>query len=269
MMPTMVGRPSATHSAYASAATTMAGVFDAIAIDVDLEGVATEMGYTLALDVRGKDCRWVYENYRSQLSQDGLVVHTNDRRRHPSAEFLRDWGPATKSLDWWYNDGQYSDRVYRSMRPASPVYGWQDPTTSDEGITIEKHSAAGLYQIPSDWMLNLSVHAATGGLYEKRKFAKERNTLKAVSQVNTHTVTFVMSDMDNILTEIGTRSFHSSKRYFSNRHTGKFPMTWGMAPSLVDLSPAGVDMWYRSAPANDAFIAYCGRVIFSPVLHRI
>jgi hypothetical protein len=41
-------------------------------------------------------------------------------------------------------------------------------------------------------------------------------------------------------------------------------MSWGMAPSLVELSPAGVEMWYNDATPNDAFVAYCGLGYFYP-----
>lgn len=47
-----------------SVAASMAGLLDAVAIDVNLEPSAKASGYSQALDVRGKDCRWVYENYR-------------------------------------------------------------------------------------------------------------------------------------------------------------------------------------------------------------
>ena len=50
-----------------SAAATLAGLLDAVAVDTALEPTAVAKGYTKAIDVRGKDCRWVYENYRRQL----------------------------------------------------------------------------------------------------------------------------------------------------------------------------------------------------------
>jgi len=63
---------------------------------------------------------------------------------------------------------------------------------------------------------------------------KQGLPIKIVPQPKTkvHTVTFIMSDMDNILTEIGTDSFFSTRKFYANPHRGEFPMTWGMAPSL-------------------------------------
>ncbi|AQT69118.1 hypothetical protein STSP2_02305 [Anaerohalosphaera lusitana] len=247
-----------------SAATTMAGLLDAVAIDVELEDIAQAKGYQQAIDVRGKDCRWVYDNYRDQLNDHAIIVHTNSYREHPSVGYLRDWGPALKALDWWYDDEKLSSEVYSSITPCSPVYGWQDPTTSDEGLTVKLHSQEGLYQVPSDWMVNLSVHAAMGPAMKDRTFKQkvERNPPEKENDV--HYVTFIMSDMDNILTEIGTNSFYSNRSFYANQHRGEFPMTWGMAPSLVELSPAAVDMWYNAATANDAFVAYCGLGYFYP-----
>ena len=247
-----------------SAATSMAGLLDAVAIDVNLEATAKAKGYSRAMDVRGKDSRWVYENYRDQLSNHAIIVHTNDYRRHPSVAYLRDFGPAMKALDWWYEDEEYSRKVYSSMAPCSPVYGWQDPATSDEGLSIKLHSEEGLFQIPSDWMLNLSVHASMGPVLKDKRFAQKIVRQKPTKETGVHTVTFIMSDMDNILTEIGTNSFYSTKKFYANPHRGQFPMSWGMAPSLVELSPAGVQMWYKGATPNDAFVAYCGLGYFYP-----
>ena len=155
-----------------SAATTMAGLLDAVAVDLPLEDTAIERGYVKAIDVRGKDCRWVYENYREQLNHNAVIVHTNNYREHPSVACLRDIGPALKAIDWWYNDEQLSREVYRSMAPCSPVYGWQDPVSSDEGVTVQIHSQEGLFQIPSDWMYNLTVHAALGAALKGESYTQ-------------------------------------------------------------------------------------------------
>lgn len=247
-----------------SAATTMAGLLDAVAVDTQLEAAVKEKGYTLAFDARGKDCRWVFENCRPQLNNHAIVIHTNNPRQHRSAPYLRDWGPALRALDWWHNDLSYSQQVYRSIVPCSPVYGWQDPTTSDEGLTIKLHSEEGLFQIPSDWMLNLSVHAAMGPALKDKKFIQKTARIKPAKEEGVHYVAFILSDMDNILTEIGTNSFYSQPKFYANPHRGKFPMSWGMAPSLVELSPAGLEMWYKDAAAGDVFVGYCGLGYFYP-----
>ena len=247
-----------------SAATTMAGLLDAVAIDTSLEETAIEKGYTLALDVRGKDCRWVYNNYREQLNHNAIIVHTNNYREHPSVACLRDMGPALKAIDWWYKDEQLSRAVYRSMAPCSPVYGWQDPISSDEGVTVQIHSQEGLFQMPSDWMLNLSVHAALGASLKDKGYSQIVSRQAPQPEKGVHYVTFIMSDMDNILTEIGPNSFYSSKKFYANEDRGKFPMSWGMAPSLAELSPAAIDMWYSHAKPDESFVGYCGLGYFYP-----
>ena len=145
-----------------SAAATLAGLLDAVAVDTALEPTAVAAGYTKAIDVRGKDCRWVYETYRKQLNDNLIIVHTNNPRVHRSAYHLKDWAAATKALSWWDADETLSRAVFRSMAPCSPVYGWLDAVTHDEGLSVKLHSEEGLVQLPSDWMLNLSVHAAMG-----------------------------------------------------------------------------------------------------------
>lgn len=241
-----------------SAAATLAGLLDAVAVDTALEPTAVAKGYTKAIDVRGKDCRWVYENYRRQLNDNLIVVHTNNPRFHRSAYYMKDWAAATKALSWWYADEALSRAVYRSMAPCSPVYGWLDAATKDEGLSVKMHSEEGLFQVPSDWMLNLSVHASMGRTLKDKTFTQKVTRKSPIKETGVHYVTFILSDMDNILTEIGTNSFYSTKKFYRNPHRGQFPMTWGMAPPLVELSPNGVEMWYRDATPKDAFIAYCG-----------
>ncbi len=247
-----------------SAAAALSGLLDAVAVDAALEPTAIAKGYTKALDVRGKDCRWVYETYRDQINDDLIIVHTNNPRFHRSAPYLKDWTAATRALSWWYADESVSRAVYRSMAPSSPVYGWLDAATGDEGLSVKLHSEEGLYQMPSDWMLNLSVHASMGPALKDKTFTQKVARTAPVKETGVHYVTFIMSDMDNILTEIGTNSFYSTRKFYANPHRGQFPMTWGMAPALVELSPNGVDMWYRAATPKDAFIAYCGPGYFYP-----
>ncbi len=247
-----------------SAATTVAGLIDGIAVDVQLEDDVKAQHWELAYDVRGKDSKWVYETFKDQISRDGIVVHTNNRRDHPSIDCLIDWSAATKQLAWWYKDEALSREVYQSMNPVSPVYGWQDPTTHDEGLTVKFHSECGHFQIPSDWMLNLSVHASTGPMMKEKSFHQKLDRLPVKKEEGVHYVTFILSDMDNILTEIGTNSFFSEKKFYANKHRGEFPMSWGMAPSLTELSPAGMQMWYDAATPNDAFVGYCGMGYFYP-----
>ncbi|MGE4285799.1 MAG: hypothetical protein AB7F23_04220 [Phycisphaerae bacterium] len=247
-----------------SAATTMAGLLDGIAIDRRIENTAKAAGYELGIDVRGKDCKWVYENYRDELSYDSIIVHTNNKRHHSSAPRLRDIGPAKKSIDWWLADEAYSRSVYSSMNPVSPVYGWQDPITPDEGLTVKIHSEEGLFQVPSDFMYNLTTHFGFSKLYEGKSFKPKTVLNKPKTEQGVHYVTFIMSDMDNILTEIGDNSFYSNQRFYDNPHRGEFPMSWGMAPSLVEMSPLGIDMWYEKGKSNEAFVGYCGLGYFYP-----
>ena len=247
-----------------SAAVTLAGLWDAVAIDVQLQQKAESAGYSIAIDACGKDSKWVFDNYSDKLNNNAIIVHTNDYKRHPSVGFLRDFGPALKLLDYWYENWEYSEKVYDWVAPCSPVYGWQDPTVDDEGDTVKFHSEKGMFQMPSDWMLNLTVHAGMGPALKNTQFTQKAPRIAPIKETGVHYVTFVLSDMDNILTEIGTNSFYSNKSFYANSHRGQFPMSWGMAPSLVELSPAGVDMWYNSAAENDAFVGYCGLGYFYP-----
>ena len=157
-------------------------------------------------------------------------------------------------------------RQLETIQPPLPAaeIAKQDPITDDEGLTVKIHSEEGLYQIPSDWMLNLSVHASTGPMLKDATFKQKIERKTPPKEEGVHYVTFILSDMDNILTEIGTNSFFSEKSFYANPNRGSFPMGWGMAPALTELSPAGMQLWYDNATRNDAFVAYCGMGYFYP-----
>lgn len=247
-----------------TAASTMAGVLDAVAVDVTLKSTFDSQGYTMLMDLRGKDDKWVYENYNDQLCNDAVIVHTPDPAVHGSAYLMRDWAAAIKCLTWWNTDLEYTKNVYDSMAASSPVYGWLEATTGDELGFIDLHSRHGLYQIPCDWLTNLSVLAAMGERYPDTKYKQKVTRQPVKTESNVHYVAFMMSDMDNILTLVSNNSFINDNRYFANSARGTYPMGWGMAPSLTELAPTAIKVWYDRATANDSFTAQSGLGYFYP-----
>lgn len=108
-----------------TAANSMAGILNAVAVEDSLESyITTTFGLPRLLDARGKDDQWVYENYWDQFNHDAIVVKTNDPSYHGNAYYFRDWGVAIKSLFWWNDSTLLSRPVYDSIFGNAPVYGW-------------------------------------------------------------------------------------------------------------------------------------------------
>ncbi|AQQ69920.1 hypothetical protein SMSP2_00254 [Limihaloglobus sulfuriphilus] len=241
-----------------SAATSLCGLLNAVAVDVSLESsMQTNYGLSKIADVRGKNDKWVFDNYWHQLNRDALIVHTNDPDYHGSAYGLRDWPAAIKALDWWNSSDTYSAEVYDAVHDSSPVYGWDDGAASGELGSVELHSSHNMYQVPCDWLLNLSTYAGMASRPQPWQFTQSfrDNQQPPQKETGVHYLVFNLSDMDNILTLLSPNNFGTNSKYYANPNRGSFEMCWGMPASLIELAPSVTDYWYRNATEKDCFIA--------------
>ncbi len=238
-----------------TAANALAGIMNAVVVEDSLKSYMDSNGYSQVFDARGHDDQWVYNNYWNQFNQDAIVVRTDDISFHPGAYYFRDWGVAIKSLFWWNDSESLSRQVYDSVRGNAPCYGWTDGTTGSELESIAFHSESGLFQVPADWMLNLSTLAGMAKRPQSWQFTQPISDNTYTKEQGVHYVAFKLSDMDNILTIIAANNFSTNPNYYANPNRGNFAMGWGMPPSLVELAPSAIEYWYRSATENDGFSA--------------
>jgi hypothetical protein len=241
-----------------SAATSLCGILNAVAVDVSIESsIQTNYGLSKIADARGKNDKWVYDNYWHQLNRDALIVHAYDPDYHGSAYGLRDWPAAIKALDWWNSNGTYTTEVYDAVHDTSPVYGWDDAASPGELGAVDLHSSYNMYQVPCDWLLNLSTYAGMASRPQPWQFKQSFRDTQQPPQKETgvHYLVFNMSDMDNILTLVSPNNFSTNSKYYANPNRGSFEMCWGMPPSLMELAPNVTDYWYRNATEKDCFIA--------------
>ena len=242
-----------------SAATSLAGVLNAVAVDVSLKTTFDFFGYTQIMDARGKDDQWVYENYYPILNQDAIVIHTNDPSYHPAAYFLRDWAPAIRAMDWWNSSAAQTEALFDALEKSSPVYGWDSPVSSAQGDEIQfiqYHSQHDLYQIPSDWIINLSTYAGFASRSEPWQLTRPGRDNEYTQETDVHYVTFMMSDMDNICVHLAPNNWTGNTSFYASSHRGSFPVGWGMPPNMMELAPTVAQWWYRNATEKDSFTAY-------------
>jgi hypothetical protein len=52
---------------------------------------------------------------------------------------------------------KFTKKVYPWLEIDSPVFGWD--SSVDENVQVQELSEEGLFRVPSDWSLNMSVYA--------------------------------------------------------------------------------------------------------------
>ena len=225
-------------------AATVAGVERFLMIDSSLEQAARSRGFVLGKDVRTLTTRDILDAYKNELDSS-FLIHQNPGRRE-----LRDYGIAGKAL-CYYGDFETDTRIVQSILEwadeNAPIYGW----TESETNFVNTASLMSKVVVAADWCSNLSFYAALprDGVIEQ-SHSEQR---KIRGEAGKHYVAIVMSDGDNI--QWLQRNFFSNKQYFASPHRGEFKMTWGISPTLYDISPNVMQKAYALSTANDEFIA--------------
>ncbi len=246
------------------AASSLAGIMQAVMVDVDIEsdiinsyGAADPLNLPKLIDVRGKDCWWVYQNYGDQFDKNGIMIKNPYIGQDASAYYIRDMGIAKKLLWWWGSSSIRTAEVLEQVIDNSHCWGWDDPSAPGELAATQFHSEYSLYTGATAAVSNLSTLAVMGQKYPGLTLEQKIDDNVYTPESNVHYVCFMMSDMDNIGTELGNNGWHVSPNYFGYVNRGHFPMGWGMPASLYELAPTVVQWWYRNATENDSFTAAC------------
>ncbi len=244
------------------AASSMAGIRNAIIVDVNYEAeflssFGDPIGITKIMDVRGKDCWWVYQNYWDEFNHNGIAMKQPDPSEDPSAYYMRDLAIAQKLMWWWDSDSARTDEVLDKVIDNSHCWGWDDPSAPGELAATELHSGYSLYTGATAAVCNLSLYSAMDEKFPDMTFEQKNDDNEYAAEDNVHYVCFMMSDMDNIGTELGNYGWHVDPKYFGNSNRGDFPMGWGMPASFVELAPTVMKWWYDNATENDSFTAAC------------
>ena len=227
-------------------ATSLAGILGAVAVDESIESRAIAAGLHLKMDVRGKDESWCFQNYWPQCNH-GLLIQQKE-----SVYGLRDYGPLTKAFTFFDGNSAFMRQVMDAADDDSPLLGWGDASQGEDKF-VRAGSENSVFTVASDHAWNLSVFSALkmDSLYQ-RAHVDEQAPAPTV-----HTVTFIMSDGDNI--QWLMNDFSTNEKWFASPLRGQFNMGWTVSPSMVALAPTILDRLYRDAstgPGQDFFV--CG-----------
>jgi hypothetical protein len=209
-----------------NAAFSLCAALNAIAVPVDIEQTAVNAGYTMVLDVRGKDEAWVLANYGDQLSRTiASYQAVNDDR----ALFVGDYSVFSGALQFWDDSatGTLANAVYNRMNPCAVYFGWG----AGEYATVEQLSQRSAMIHPSDWSPNLS---ALSNVPVKMPRQQEQKTEYKVVE-NVHTVCFVITDGDNIQWLSGSLN---NANNWANPDKARLKLGWTVSPAFAELAPA-------------------------------
>jgi hypothetical protein len=205
-------------------------------------------GIPQAYDARGHDVDWAISlGNSSGFTYSKRIAVLQDPTK--SFGYLSDYATFAGAITWWDVNmkSPLSQRVLRSLLTPA-VLGWG----VSEDATVAAASATGGWVHASDWAKNLdtlSSYAMGGHLSQKKR--KSTPSLSPADKV--HTVTFLMTDGDNIQWLLN--NFASGNQWWSDKARGKVPMGWTLSPALIELSSATLSYLYRTASANDYFVA--------------
>lgn len=242
----------------ANVALSLAPVFNALVVPVEVEQTAIKAGLKKMLDVRGRNEKWALKNYGDAFSKTIASYQNSSEDR---AAFLGDYSVFTGAFQFWDKrpNGSLAKKVYKRMNSNAVFFGaWPD-----EYKTVEQLSKRSLMVHASDWALNLSTLTNISVPILKQK---EADSFKIVP--NVHTVCFVMSDGDNIQWLLN--AFNDTATWNSNLRS-QLNLGWTISPALTELAPPVynkyVSMMDSQYGRNYLIASPSGRGYFFPSLY--
>lgn len=207
------------------AASSLAGIMNAVMVDVSIESTLQGYGLTKVFDARGKNCQWVYQNYWDQFNHNGIMMKQPDIVQDGSAYYMRDWGIAQKLMWWWDSNYSLTAEVLSKVIDNSHCWGWDDPAAPGELGSTSFHSQYSLYTGATAAVCNVTVMSAIGQNVPDMTLQPKNADNTYTTESNVHYVCFMMSDMDNFGAELGAYGWHTNSGYFASPHRGNSP--WG------------------------------------------
>jgi hypothetical protein len=232
-------------------ATTLAGLLEGIIVEESIEPAIQKLGLRRLADVRGKDQKWCFENYRAQCSR--RWVHIVD----PKAPHLRAMAVASRSL-CIYGVTPFTEEVLRWLEPNAPVIGWN---AGDEYHMTSQFSRVGHYHTASNWCMNLPVTGVVeaGEHVPWKELDINRNCSTDPLELewgrDTHYTAFVNSDGDNVQWYMG--DFLTSKNFWASPDRTTFPMGW-TAPvtNLSQIAVPALSYMADTMSHNDQVVSF-------------
>ena len=128
-----------------------------------------------------------------------------------------------------------------TLKKDTPILGW---VPEDEVIGVTYLSEIDCNMVASNHSLNMTMFLNLQKPVFNNFYPKFKKTKK-----DKHFVTFVLSDGDNVQWMMG--DYYQNQRTFGHKERGKIPFGWSISPSMYDLAPEILDLYYKNKTEND------------------
>ena len=224
-------------------ATSLAGLLHAVIVTRSNRSSADTLGLSCLVDVTDKDDAWLRQSeYFAKLNRDVAFMLTPN-----NVECLRDYAIFNEA--YFFTDADTTQLALRNrvsfMNPGFTVLGWNN--NCGEHGTVSALSALNGCLIPSDYAKNLATLASF-----PLKEAKQKTEIVTTNGKGKHTVCLVMSDGDNLQWILN--DFMTSDKWYASFRRGKFPFSFGLPASTVDIASPALVYYYKNMKKTDEFI---------------
>jgi hypothetical protein len=170
---------------------------------------------------------------RSFLVATNAFVYYLDSRN-----FLPDLGNGFQS------ERGLMQEIFKEFSAGAVHLGW----FIDEGSGVSLTSDAAITVLASDHFYNLEVWTSI----QPATNARVTPLAQAVPSLSANQVAiaFTISDGDNL-----QYIQHRMQRLWRDPARGSFPLGWTFSPALIEAAPSLAEYYYRTASANDEFVA--------------
>lgn len=237
-----------------SAGFTLAALRNVALFTAANENLATAAGLTLLEDLTGATVDYVLDKYNTS----GSALSTRIAALQDPSKYccLGDYTIFAGAVNFWSTDmgSPLTTRVLSSLQPGpAAVFGWG----VDESSTVAAASAYGAYVHASDWARNLAT--LTGiGVPNARVQPNPRLPVPptaasgASASPAVHTVTFLMTDGDNVQWLLN--GFAQNPLWWGSPDRGSVELGWTLTPALVDLAPIVLEYLLETSTPRDYFV---------------
>ncbi|MBY0370682.1 hypothetical protein K2X33_08350 [bacterium] len=228
-----------------NAATSLAGVLDAVVVNEHTEAMALYAGLKRLADTRGKTDSWAWKQYGPRFNRK-VIASLNPN----IALALRDYTIFQKAFV--YYESPYALDYLGAQLPHSLVFGWG----ASEFVFFQNASKKNLQALASDYLHNASVLSQWTVAVPPQKTHVD---LPLEPEDSVHYVAFVMSDGDN--PQWLTNTFAFDQKWWASPRRGTFTMNWDLSPGFIDVSSLTYRYLHESASqgsAKDYFVTAHG-----------
>jgi len=226
-----------------NAATSMAAMLRAVAVDQSIEAQVRATGLTNRLwDARRDTPQTVWSSGFSRFNPK-LVV---EQRPTISAN-LRDYATLAGAFTFFAGNSPFRSQVMDGLQPDGTCIGWGD-ASQGEDVFVRDGSRHGVHTIAADYAMNLSTLSSV----RDESLAQSSHPVPQ-DEEGIHQVAFLVTDGDNVQWSLG-----GFPGYFNHPLRGTFNLGWALSPALADLAPSAMRWFFDQASSgvhHDQFVA--------------